>query len=145
MPGVVSYFFFFYFRANNLSHQFGLNLIARAYHAYALHLRYAAAYRGYQAAMKYDGIAGYHLILEPCVLDLQEQRDIVFGVRHGVQYQDTAGLRHRLDLQHTREQRLSREVTREQLLIHGHILQTHHMALTDLQYLIHHQHWLAMR
>ena len=66
-------------------------------------------------------------------------------MRGHLPHQNAAHLRHRLDNQHPRHNRIPRKMSREMRLVYCYVLDSNNRILTYLDDLIHHQHGVPMR
>ena len=92
-----------------------------------------------------EGIARNHLLAELHVVELHEVSAPALRLFQLVQYEQTATLCHRLYLENAWHNRFLWEVTGEEWLIAGYVLNAHDAGRTHGDDLIYQLHWIAMR
>ena len=90
-------------------------------------------------------VARNNLLTELHTVDLHEVSRPALRLLEGVQYQQTATLCHRLDLENTRHDWLLWEVSLEERLVGGDVLDTYDGICTQFYYLIDQLHRIAVR
>ena len=75
-------------------------------------------------ALNLHSVARYNLVVEANVVDAEKVGRVVLGILLLVQHAQRAALRHSLDDEHTRHNRLAREVALEEWLVEGYLLDT---------------------
>ena len=103
------------------------------------------AYRSEQLHTEEESIAWNHLLAELHVVELHEVSAPALRLFQLVQYEQTATLCHRLYLENAWHYWLLREVTGEEWLVAGYVLNAHDAGRTHSDDLIYQLHWVAMR
>ena len=97
-------------------------------------------------ALEPELIAGNDRTAETRFVDAAEEEELLFAIGHVAQAEDCRALSHGLDDQHARHDRVTREVSLEELFVRGDVLQTDDpLPVFDLDNAIDQQHRVAMR
>ena len=91
-------------------------------------------------------VAGQHRAAELRLVDADEVHELPLRIVDRVEEQHAAGLRHRLDDEHRRHDRMAREVALEERLVDGDVLDADDaLALLELEDAVHEQERIAVR
>ena len=95
--------------------------------------------------MENQSIARHNLLAELHVVDLHEVSRITFGFVKTAKHEYATGLRHSLNLEHTRQHRFLREMALEERLIGSDILHTYYVVGTLFDNLVDQKERIAVR
>lgn len=136
---LVAYHVRLLFIFNDLGHHRGFAGERFADEGLAFDYGYASSDGLQQLNFEVKGIARNDLALEFYAVDLHEIGRIVFRIRNIAQYQHSAALRHGFDDQHSRHDRLLREVSHEERFVHRDVLDAGDHRIVDVEDTVHQQ------
>src|SRR5579863_106536 len=131
---------------DHLAHQRGFCAQIAVYRRSPFELREIAAAPIHDFYFELELISGNDWPPEPRVIHGNKVEELALALRNLQQQEQTARLRHRLDDQYTRHNRLAREVPLKKLLVDRHVLHADNaLQALHLQNSIDHQKRIAMR